>query len=265
MEGGANDLDPILVLQAKFDTWRQKQAGRPDHLLSVVEVDRQQLVADGLTRARVTVELRDIDGTPLTHGGDILSLTQTSQGPPVALPGPVTDNGDGTYTFELTATQTSGRGMWTIDVDFGIPAPRQLYPPLILESVPLTDLHAGVTSFSVERGGAVPFIINRGAGEAGRAYHLLGTLSGTSPGVTIGGVLVPLNRDRFLAHTWLRPGPPTLPGSAGVLDGNGWAEAWLDLPAVSWATLVGERMDFAVLLAGPNPEVTVVDGFQIVP
>jgi len=263
--GDANDADPILVLQGLYDTWRQKQKGRPDHLLSLVEIDRQQLVADGFSSALVTVELRDINGTPLTHGGDTLVLTQTSQGPPIAIPGPVTDNGDGSYTFELSATQNAGRGTWTIDVDFGIPAPRQLYPPLVLESVALTDLHAGVTSYSIEHGGPVSFTINRGAGEAGRGYHLLGTLSGTSPGVTLGGVLVPLNRDRLLEHTWLHPGPPTLPGSVGVLDGNGWAEAWLDLPAASWSVLVGERMDFCVLLGGPQFEVTVVDGFPIVP
>ncbi|MEE8469324.1 MAG: DUF1028 domain-containing protein [Planctomycetota bacterium] len=263
--GDVNDTDPILVLQGIFDNWRQKQKGRPDHLLSLVQVDRQQLVADGLSSALVTVELIDIDGTPLGHGGDTLILTQTSPDPPIALPGPVTDNGDGTYTFELAATQSAGRGMWNIVVDFGKVAPRLLYPPLVLNSVPLTDFHAGVYEQSVERGGAVPFTINRGASEAGRAYHVLGTLSGTSPGVTIGGVWVPLNRDRLLEHTWLRPGPPTLPGSAGVLDGNGWAQAWLDLPPTSWSVLVGQRMDFCALLWGPNPEVTVVDGFPIVP
>ena len=66
--GDANDADPILVLQGLYDTWRKNQKGRPDHLLSLVELDRQQLVADGLGRALVTVELRDINGKPLGHG-----------------------------------------------------------------------------------------------------------------------------------------------------------------------------------------------------
>jgi Family of unknown function (DUF1028)/Invasin, domain 3 len=263
--GDVNDPDPILELAAKLATWRSKQQGKPDHVLSTVVVDRQRLVADGASRATVTVELRDIDDVALGHGGDTITVAWDGLGSPNAMPGPVTDNGDGTYTFELVATADAGRGLWNLVVDFGGPKTRQLWPPLSLESVPLTDLHSGYYDYPAGSGLEVPFEINRGAGEAGRGYHLLGTLSGTVPGVTIGAVLVPLNRDPFFESTWFQPGAPDFPGSIGVLDGMGRAEARLVLdPAVS-AALVGQRFDFCALLAGPGGEVTSVVGFPVIP
>ena len=263
--GGDNDPDPILDLEQKLVVWRDKQRGKPDHVLSSVAPDRQQLVADGASAATISVTLRDIDGAQLTHGGAVLTLVPRHGGAPPALPGPVTDHGDGTYSFELVATTDPGRGEWDVVVDFGGAKTRQLWPPLALETVALTDLHCGFYDYPAGTGLDVPFELNRGAAEAGRAYHLLGTLAGTTPGVTLAGVHVPLNRDDFFVSTWLNPGAPGFPGSQGVLDPNGHAAAQLVLPAAVSAALVGERFHFCALLAGAPGEVTSLVTFPVLP
>ena len=48
--GTANDPDPVDRLYANVATWRAGLAGRPDHLLSVVQSDAQQLPANGAAR-----------------------------------------------------------------------------------------------------------------------------------------------------------------------------------------------------------------------
>lgn len=261
--GDSSDPDPILVLRDKVANWRQKQVGKPDHVLSEVFVDRQRLVADGRSRARVTVVLRDIEGTPLGHGGDTIHLRPALPGPPSARPGPVTDHGDGSYSADLVATMTPGRGAWYVVVDFGGAKPRTLWPPLVLPSDELVELHAGFASYPASSGLAVPFVLNRAVGDAGRPYRILGSFSGTSPGVDFRGVHLPLNRDRFFQFTWNAVGAPPFGGSTGLLDAVGRAQAELDLDPAGWTSFVGERLDFCALLWGPILEVTNVTGFSV--
>ena len=266
IQNGPGDLDPIEELQQKYDNWRTKQKGRPDHLKSEVLVDRQQLVADGVTSALVTVVLRDIDGVQLPSGGANLSIVSNVSGTPTAIPGPVVDHGDGTYSFELTATTTGGRGEWSIWVDFGATTKdRLLWPPLGLETDALVDLHVGRYDLSASEAAAIPFTLNRGASEAGRAYYVLGSYSGTVPGFDFQGITVPLNRDPFLEFTWFGGGPPECDGGHGSLDSTGRSEAWLDLDPSAWAALVGERMDFCALFFGPTPQVSSLASFWVIP
>lgn len=257
--GNDTDPDPIFVLQTKVDQWRQNRVGEPDHYLSEVFVDRDTIVADGQSSARVDVVLRDIDGTLLTQGGALLTVTPAKPGTPPAIPGPVTDNGDGTYSFDMVATDQAGRGAWNIVVDFGGTKTVQLYPPLGLETEALTDLHVGRFQASATESPIVPFTVNLGPSEAGRPYWILGSASGTTPGLDLGGVLLPLNRDPFFQLLYLNPGPPLFDGSKGVLDSTGRAEASLDLPPATWSSLVGRRLHFCTLLDSPTGVTSVVD------
>jgi len=263
--GDWTDIDPVLELAAKVAQWRQNQQGKPDHLLSSKQVDRQRLVADGASRGTVTVVLRDIDDQPLGQGGATLTITQRNPGAATALPGPVTDHGDGSYSFDLTATSDPGRGQWDVEVDFGGAKTRLLWPPLTLETRPLAeDLFCGFYDYPAGTGLDVPFELNRGPAEAGRGYHVLGTLSGTVPGFDLVGLHVPLNRDPFLETTWFHPGPPDFPGSVGQLDPAGHAAARLVLPAAVSAALVGEQFHFCAVLGGTQ-EVTDVVRLPVIP
>jgi uncharacterized Ntn-hydrolase superfamily protein len=261
--GDWTDVDPVIELRDQYALWRASLAGVPDHYLSEVSVDRQSLVADGRLRARVTIRLKDLDGVALTQGGALIKLKRQNPLPRKAIPGPVTDNGDGTYSLDLVATTSSGLGQWRVDVDVGAARPIRLAPLLELPSDPLTDLHVGVRQYSAGTASLVPFTLNRPALDAGRPYRILGSLSGTQPGFDLLGVHVSLNRDPFLNSTWLPPGRDDFYGSHGALDGVGRAQAYLRLDPVWSAALVGRRFEFSAWLAGSAPEVTNGVGFDI--
>ena len=201
----------------------------------------------------------------LGHGGDWIDVRPAYSGLPRAIPGPVTDHGDGTYSFDLLATSEPGRGAWHLVVDFGGAKPRTLWPPLAVHVDPLVDLHVGFSNYGARSALVVPFVINRGPLEAGRSYRILGSFSGSAPGVDFGGVHLPLNRDHLFQLTWSTPGGPPFRGSVGILDALGRGQAGLELDPVAWATLIGERLEFCALLGGPNPEVTSLTSFTVHP
>ena len=94
---------------------------------------------------------------------------------------------------------------------------------------------------------------------------LLGSTSGTQPGFDLRGLRLPLNPDRFLRFTFLSPNGLQFSNSAGLLDGEGRAEALLSLTPATWANLVGVHFDFVAFLGGPSPAVTNSVGFEVVP
>ena len=261
--GNWSNVDPVIELRDQYALWRASMAGVPDHYKSEVTVDRQSIVADGRSRAHVTIHLKDLDGVPLTQGGALIKLKRQNPLPRKAIAGPVTDNGDGTYSVDLVATTAAGLGQWRVDVDLGGPRTIRLSPFVELLSDPLTELHVGVSQYSAATQSLVPFTLNRASVDAGRPYRILGSLSGTQPGFDLLGVHVPLNRDPFFNTTWLPPGRGDFHGSHGSLDGVGRAEAYLRLDPLWSSVLVGRRFDFCVWLAGSTPEVTNGVGFDI--
>ena len=264
---GPTDPDPVIELTARYNAWRTGMLGLPDHYLSKVHVDRELLVADGTSRASVRIQLVDIDGVPLATGGDQVSVRRISPGPVTAIPGPVTDNGDGTYSLELVATSTPGRGAFQVEVGAKGPRSILLRPLIALETSPLSELHVGVRTISATTGGRAPFTINRGAQDAGRPYRILGGHSGTVPGFDYGAVHVPLNRDPFFAFTWTTNGnDPKFMRCAGILNAEGRIQALLRVPAGNWSALVGRRFEFCALLGasgGTGVDVTSSVGFDL--
>lgn len=254
--GDWGDEDPVTELQDQYTRWRASMAGVPDHYTSEVSVDRQSLVADGLSTARVTIRLKDLDGVPLTQGGALITLKRQNPLPRKAIVGPVTDHGDGTYSVDLTATTHPGLGQWRVELDLGGPRSIHLSPSLVLNSDPLAELHVGVRQHSLSAPTLVPFTLNRPAADAGRPYRILGSFSGTQPGFDLFGAQVALNPDRFLRTTWQPPGRDDFEGSHGDLDGLGRAEASLRLDPLWTSALVGQRLDFQAWLPGSPAEVT---------
>ena len=261
--GYPGDEDPVIELQESFARWRASLAGVPDHYLSEVSVDRQSIVADGASRAQVTIRLKDLDGVPLTKGGAVLTLKRQNPLPRKAVVGPITDHGDGTYSVELTATTHPGVGQWRVEVDLGGPRAIHLSPSLVLTSDPLADLHVGVRQHSLGSPTLVPFTLNRSPADAGRPYRILGSLSGTHPGFDMGGAHVALNPDPFLRTTWQPPRRDDFDGSHGGLDGLGRAEASLRLDPLWASALVGQRFDFQAWLPGAAPVVTNGVWFEV--
>lgn len=262
--GNASTPDPVIMLQGQYDAFRQSMQGRPDHLRSTLHANAHRLPADGLTSTRVRVELNDLDGTPLTTGGATLTGATVDGDVPNASMGAVTDHGDGSYSFDLTAGTTPGNDTWQILVDDG-GGPITLYPFLELKVDPASPLHVGANRVSSSNPAPVPFVLNDAA-SPGRPYLLLGSGSGTVPGQTFGNLTLPLNRDPFFLITRTQAGGPLLPGTQGSLDGTGRAQASFVPPAGFLAPYVGSRLDWAVLVFAPSGNSVLGPvGFEVLP
>ncbi|MEZ5990579.1 MAG: integrin alpha, partial [Planctomycetota bacterium] len=98
---------------------------------------------------------------------------------------------------------------------------------------------------------------------AGRLYWILGSVSGTTPGIAFPGFTLPLNLDPFLLWSTTAPNP-WLSASLGLLDGGGKTSIRFDLPAVgpgssvslAWAALILD-LQRPVPFIDASPAVTI--------
>ncbi|HKX46364.1 MAG TPA: PQQ-dependent sugar dehydrogenase [Planctomycetota bacterium] len=96
---------------------------------------------------------------------------------------------------------------------------------------PLPEILTDWDALSIVEGGVQRMTLNAGAGHGGKLYFLVGSTSGTVPGLLVDGLNVPLNLDAYMLYTVSNPNSPTLMGSLGFLDSTGSAQARLTLPA----------------------------------
>ena len=262
--GNNNDPDPVLELQLMYDAWRLGLIGVPDQVHTQLTQSAAALPADGLTMASFTIHPFDVDGNPILVGGASVSVNQLGGGALFATPGPVTQNPDGSYSFEVSAGTTPGTDVYEIALDDGT-GPVTLYPHPTLEVEAPTSLHAGFDALSVTDGGLVPFTLDAGAAAGNQAYILLGSASGTTPGVPLGFQNVPLNFDTFTSFTLLAAGSAILPGSVGLTDPSGRAQAGLSASPGQFAPGVGLHLDFAAVVLGVPETITNPVGIDLVP
>jgi len=117
-----------------------------------------------------------------------------------------------------------------------------------------TSLFASRDPIQLSLGGTSNFFLDAGASNAGDFYWLLASVSGTSPGIPIGGVTLPINFDLITNITIKQPGAFFFNNLRGFLDGSGQALAGFTLPIVNDPTLFGVEINFAYVL-GPVPGV----------
>ena len=99
-----------------------------------------------------------------------------------------------------------------------------------------SDFHAllgSPQSLSIASGGTQSLDLRAGSGHAGELYFLLGSASGTQPGIDINGLNLPLNQDAWFLSTLLTPNQGALVGTLGNLDAAGRGSAALVVPAGS--------------------------------
>lgn len=112
----ASAPDPVLTLQTMYNTWKQNQVGRPDHFQSSVALSGTTLRANGVDTITGTVVLRDANGSPL---GNTLPVTvglragSTVSGITF---GPVTPQGNGSYTFTMQGNLDAGTAVLDVAV-----------------------------------------------------------------------------------------------------------------------------------------------------
>lgn len=79
-------------------------------------------------------------------------------------------------------------------------------------------------------------------------YLLLGSLSGTAPGISLGTITLPLNPDWFLTTSYLLRNGDLFSGTEGRLAPSGRGHARLNVPPGLFQPLVGRELSFAFLL-----------------
>jgi len=147
----------------------------------------------------------------------------------------------GANVIEQTAT---GIPFWKVE-----PADVTVLPLIITVNPTLT---VDVPSISLGAGGTASFGIDAGPTFAGRLHLLLGSLTGSSPATTVGGIDIPLVVDAYTLFTLANPIAPPLVGALGALDGGGLGSASLSLPPASDPGLAGLTLHYAYILPLPT-------------
>ncbi len=81
-------------------------------------------------------------------------------------------------------------------------------------------------------GGGVAFDLAAGVAHAGETRWLFGSLSGTTPGLSLGSLLLPLNPDAYFNLTLSAPTSAPFTGFFGTLDSKGRSSASVTAPAL---------------------------------
>ena len=108
-----------------------------------------------------------------------------------------------------------------------------------------------VGKISLSAGGAQQLNLNVGGAFGGDLYLMLGSLSGTSPGIPFSGFTVPLNPDPYFFHTVNHPNLGPLTTSFGTLNPEGSGMAQLSLPPGTDASLAGATVHHAFGVLDP--------------
>ncbi len=115
----------------------------------------------------------------------------------------------------------------------------------------------------------VDFELDAGAANAYRSYFLLGSASGTEPGVSLPGGMttLPLNYDFFLAYIRSHANSSILVDFRGSLDGSGQASAQFNTlgPLPPGIFPVGTQIHFAYTLLSPFDYVSNAVAVEVEP
>jgi hypothetical protein len=122
---------------------------------------------------------------------------------------------------------------------------------------------------SVSQGGEVDWVTSLAPLFGGDLFLVLGSSSGTSPGVPLGTLQVPLNFDEWSLFTLTSINQGPLAGTLGTLDNLGGAVSRLTAPAGNDPALVGATLHQATLtfdpLTGAATGVSGASALQLVP
>jgi hypothetical protein len=121
-------------------------------------------------------------------------------------------------------------------------------PVFLMTAQSASGLSGSPESISLSAGGSQVLFIDLDDGLVGKSYQVLGSVTGTQPGITYTDVLVPLNVDPYLIFTLLNPNTPPLSGSSGTLNSLGQATAVLTLPPASDPSLAGLVVNHAAIV-----------------
>lgn len=103
----------------------------------------------------------------------------------------------------------------------------------------INELTANTWKLSQASGGAQTLALKSAPANAGKLYLVLGSISGTLPGLSSGGFTLPLNLDAYFNLTLSAPNLAPLSTTLGFLNGSAQGTAGFALPAGYDPSLVG--------------------------
>lgn len=112
-------------------------------------------------------------------------------------------------------------------------------------------LRADTFTISAQTGGSIQFTLNAGFAHAGRPYLLLASISGTSPGTSIGSTTLPLNWDEISRLSFALANTSLLTNTLGHLGGLGIDTATFNPGPGLLLPGVGITVHFAYILGDP--------------
>ncbi|QDU68414.1 YncE family protein [Engelhardtia mirabilis] len=141
--------------------------------------------------------------------------------------------------------------------DYAIDAASEVLvlPSVHVQGVTFVRLNAGLVAepaaISITSGGSQDLCLDAGVAFAGQVYLVLGSASGTAPGLTVDAVTLPLVPDPYLFWTLTAAGNAPFVGTLGVLDGLGRATAAIVLGPLLDPNLAGLDLHHAFVALDP--------------
>ncbi|MHC4816137.1 MAG: hypothetical protein ACYTFN_24015, partial [Planctomycetota bacterium] len=116
----------------------------------------------------------------------------------------------------------------------------------------LGGLYGDVHQISISAGGTQKLTVDAGWAHAGRSYWIFGSVTGTTPGVTLGSavgvVTIPLVPDWYTDITIAVPNNPFLVKTKGTLNASGQALASVNIPKIADPSAIGLVFHHAYLV-----------------
>ncbi len=107
------------------------------------------------------------------------------------------------------------------------------------------SLVADVATLSISAGGTQSFDLALGSDLAGKLTWMLGSLTGTSPGIPVDGMVLPLVLDAYTQSLLSAPNAALLAPTIQPLAGDGRATSALTVPAGISSSLIGQQFHHA--------------------
>ncbi len=120
-----------------------------------------------------------------------------------------------------------------------------------LNGVDCPGLLSSPESASLSSGGELDLLASFAPLAAGELYLIVGSATGTSPGVPFGAITVPLIVDAWTTFTLVSANQGALANTFGVLDGLGSAAGRLTIPAGAPQALAGAQLHHAAIGLDP--------------
>ncbi len=118
----------------------------------------------------------------------------------------------------------------------------------VLGAPPANSLVGTPAHISLSSGGIQNLTFQAGPALAGGTYRVLGSASGTQPGIPLAHGILPLNFDAYFRLTLHAGDSKILRGASGILDDAGAAEARIVLPSRLIPQLEGRTLNHSFLV-----------------